>query len=369
MKQQPGKLGIREYVSIVILMVGSKATEATPSGIYAQVQNAAWMVPIFSGVLFSIPFFLLIRTLAVFKDKNLFVVIYKLLGKYLGFLVCLLIFVLTSFSTSIDSREYTNVIRTFYFTTTPTLVLHGILLFICAYGAKKGLQHIGSVSYLVIFYVLLSFYLALFLSTQDSTIDSMFPIWGTGEFEVLKESIFRLTLYADFFILTTLIPYMTSFKDYRKSTWGVFIYTIIALSIAILVYICLFDVTLEGTGYPFHTAIRYISFGEFLKNIDTLFFPVWLLGAFIRFAALLYINALMFGHLFKIKDFEYLIPSLATLYFLIGMIPTSPIDVTVLFKAKIQHTTGLTFTAICILLWLVALFKGEFKHAKSKDSM
>ena len=31
MKQQPGKLGIREYMSIAILMVGAKATEDTPS--------------------------------------------------------------------------------------------------------------------------------------------------------------------------------------------------------------------------------------------------------------------------------------------------------------------------------------------------
>ena len=45
------------------------------------------------------------------------------------------------------------------------------------------------------------------------------------------------------------------------------------------------------------------------------------MAAFIRFAAFLYICALMFGHLFKIKDFEYLIPSLATIYLLIGIIP------------------------------------------------
>ena len=31
MKQRTGKLGIREYVSIAILMVGAKATEDTPS--------------------------------------------------------------------------------------------------------------------------------------------------------------------------------------------------------------------------------------------------------------------------------------------------------------------------------------------------
>ncbi len=101
-------------------------------------------------------------------------------------------------------------------------------------------------------------------------------------------------------------------------------------------------------GYPFHTAIRYISLGSYLPNIEIFFLPIWMLAAFIRFAAFLYINALMFGHLFKIKDFEFLIPSLATIYLLIGMIPETPIDVPLVFKANDQNIAGPMFAAICI---------------------
>ena len=56
------------------------------------------------------------------------------------------------------------------------------------------------------------------------------------------------------------------------------------------------------------------------------------MAAFIRFSAFLYLNALMFGHLFKIKDFEFLIPSLATIYLLIGIIPETPFDVSLGFE-------------------------------------
>ena len=85
-------------------------------------------------------------------------------------------------------------------------MIYAILMFVCAYGAKKGIQHIGSVSYLVVFYVAFSFYLALLLSTQDSNIEAIFPIWGPGKLEILKESTLRLTLFADFFILTIHYP-------------------------------------------------------------------------------------------------------------------------------------------------------------------
>lgn len=369
MKQQSGKIGVREFVSIAVLMVGSKATEDTPAQLYSQVQNAAWMIPFISAGIFFIPLYLLIKTMSLYDDKDLFSVIKKILGKYLGFLVCLVIFIISSFAVSFDSRTYTNIIRSFYFTTTPTLIIYAILMFICAYGAKKGLQHIGSVSYLIVFYGVLSLYLALMLGTQHANINSMFPIWGPGPFELVKEGSQKLTLFADFFLLCMVVPYLTTKKAFKKGTWFAFIYVCLQISITILIYVCMFDESLGGIAYPFHTVIRFISLGDYIPNVEIIFFIIWIMAAFIRFTAFLYINALMFGHLFKIKDFEYLIPSLATIYLMIGLMPEAPIDVSLVFKPIITNTAGPMFAGVSILLWLVALIRGEFKHAKTKNSM
>ncbi|MEH7373962.1 GerAB/ArcD/ProY family transporter [Neobacillus drentensis] len=369
MKQQLGKLGVREYVSIAILMVGAKATEDTPTHLYSKVQNASWMIPILSAGLFFIPLFLLLKTLTLFQDKDLFSVIQKLLGKYLGFIVCFLIFLISSYAISFDTRTYTNIIRTFYFTTTPNLIIYALLMVICTYGAKKGIQHIGSVAYLVVYLAVVSLWFALMLSTQESTIRAIFPIWGPGKLEILKQSSQKLTLFADFFLFTMLIPFLTSIKEFKKGTWFAFVYVSIQISVAILILICMFDASMGGIGYPFHTAIRFISIGSFLPNVEIIFFVTWLLSAFIRFTAFLYINTLMFGHLFKIKDFEYLIPSLATIYLLIGSIPESPLYVSIEFKAVTLNIAGPTFAAISLILWLAALLKGEFKHDKNRNSM
>lgn len=93
------------------------------------------------------------------------------------------------------------------------------------------------------------------------------------------------------------------------------------------------------------------------------------MGSFIRFTAFLYISALMFGSLFKIKDFEYLIPSLGMLVLLIGNIPESPSDVIIQAKPVIQTIAGPGFAAISLLIWFTALVKGEFKHAKNKNGL
>ncbi|MEH7274344.1 GerAB/ArcD/ProY family transporter, partial [Neobacillus vireti] len=349
MNMQPEKLGVRELAAIAILMVGSKATEDTPSLIYNQVQNASWMIPLLSAGIFFIPFYLLMKTLSLYQDKNLFAVIQKLLGKYIGFFVCLLIFCINSFAISIDSRTYTNIIRSFYFTTTPNVILFGILMFICAYGAKKGILHIGSVSYLIVFYAVVSLYLVFIISTQDIIIQSIFPIWGSGIVEVIKGSSQKTTIFADFFLMTMLLPYMKSFKTFKKGIWFSYIYVSFQICLTILVFICMFDTSLGGIGYPFHTAIRYISLGTYIPNVEIIFFIIWVMSAIIRFSAFLYINALMFGHIFKIKDFEYLIPSLATIYLLIGMVPETPMEVSIDIKPVIISVAGPIFAVTSMI--------------------
>jgi spore germination protein KB len=366
MKSQSDKLSIREYIAITILMVGTKGTDETPSMLYNQVQNAAWMIPLISGGLFFIPLILLLKTLSVFQGKNLFTVIQQLLGIYIGFVICLLIFLVTSLAISYESRTYTNIINSFYFQTTPNLIIYGILMLVSAYGAKKGIRLIWISLLSADCLCITILFTSLILSIQHSNINAIFPIWGPGKLEILKESTLSFSLFADFCILAALIPYMNSFKEFRNGTVIVFVGTIIQFSLAIMLFICLFDMSLKDIAYPFHTTTRYISIGSFLSNVETFFLPIWLMLVFIRLSAFLYISPLMFGQLFKIKNFEYLIPTLAAICLLIGMFPESPIDTSLGFKNRVKFIAGPTFSGICIILWLVALLKGKLKHQNEK---
>jgi spore germination protein KB len=195
MENQPGKLGIREYTAIAIFMTSSKLTDDTVALIYNQLQNASWLLPLVSGGIFFVPLFLLLKTLTLYKNKNLFTVVQQILGKYIGFIVCLLIFVISSTALSFDSRAYVNIIRSFYFTTTPTVIPYAILMSVCAYGARKGIQHIGSVSWSLFFYSIVAIILALVLCLKDSTLQSIFPIWGSGKLEILKQSSLKTSIF------------------------------------------------------------------------------------------------------------------------------------------------------------------------------
>ncbi|MGN7300378.1 GerAB/ArcD/ProY family transporter [Ferdinandcohnia sp. SAFN-114] len=188
MEQSKGKIGIREFVAMVILVVGVKLSDDTPAIFVNYLSNALWMAPIIIGLFSIIPIFLTLKVITAYKNKNLHDVIIHLFGKFLGtFLSCILVLSgLTGLT--LDSAIYVDIIGTMYFTETPILIIYTVLMAVCAYGANKGLEHIGSVSWLVLFYIKFSLLIALILSLKESSSSFLFPFFGPGIVEVVKKS-------------------------------------------------------------------------------------------------------------------------------------------------------------------------------------
>src|SRR5690625_7576923 len=89
------------------------------------------------------------------------------------------------------------------------------------------------------------------------------------------------------------------------------------------------------------------------------FFSFWLIATFLRFSIYLYMNALLFGNIFKIKDTSYIIPILATLVVTIGMIPDYATYTLFLFRSTYLNYLTSFFILFPCLLWGVAKCRSE----------
>jgi spore germination protein KB len=368
MQQSKQLIGIKEYIAIVLLMIGTKLTDDTPSLLYEYIENAGWMAPIINGIIAIIPIYLLIKVVTNYKDRSLAEVCDHLFGKFFSFIILLLLLAIGLFAVIIDTAIYTDIIGTMYFSKTPTIIIYGILMLVSAYGASRGFEHIGSVAWTVFPYLQVSLLLALILAIAQGNTAFLFPLMGPGTWEVVKESSLKLSIYADFLYLFLLFPYIKNSKVFKKGTWLSLIFLVINLSVSLACYVFLFDYkTIMQLNYPYHEVIRTISFG-FMVNMEALFLPFWLIASFVRFSIYLYINAILFGHLFRIKHFEYLIPSLATLIVFLGIIPENPTFAIFGLREKLLLISTPIFFLLPCLMWLVAKLKGEFNHANKKKS-
>lgn len=364
MKKSVGKIGIKEYISIILLVVGVKVTDSTPAIFVEGLGSAVWMAPIIVGMISFIPIYLMMKVVTNYKNKNLHECIIHLFGKYIGISFSVILLLIGVYALIVDSAVYVDIISTNYFTETPAFILYGVLMGVCAFIAQRGLENIGSIAWLVLFYLKISLLVALLFSLKNGSISFLFPFFGYGQWEIVKESTKHVSIYADFFFLGLIAPYIATAKAFKKGTLiGLFIVTI-ELCFSFSVYLLVFDYEgLKMLNYPFHELIHLLRLG-FLTNVESFFFPFWIIATFVRFAFYLYLIALFLGGICNIKNFEYLIPTIATIVLFVGTIPeAATFTLSTMREYFLVFLTPLFLSFPC-LMWVMAKIKGEFKYGK-----
>jgi len=324
MEGQQNQIGMKEYVAIAFFLIVIKATDDIPTILFESLQNAGWVGPLLGGITAIVPLCLLIHLAQKYEGENAVDIFYHLLGRSLGFIVLFFLWGAGFIYIVLDTAVYADIISTMYFVRTPAVVLYVILIAVSAYGVKKGLVTIGSVARAVFPYLQASLLFALILTLVQGKHEYLFPLWGPGKMELIKEGMLSVSIYVDFLYLFFIFPFVKSAKDYKRGTWIAFFLILLNITISLISYIALFDYRSAALlNYPYHEAIRTITIG-LVGGVETFLFPFWLIAADIKFAIYFYLNIFLFSQLFKIKHFEYMIPSFATLILFLGLIPESP---------------------------------------------
>ncbi|TSI06027.1 endospore germination permease [Lysinibacillus sp. BW-2-10] len=361
MDKTQGKIGHKEFFAIIVLVVGTKLADSTPNILFEDLGNAAWLAIPFSCFITIFPLYLLTKVITHYKGKNLFDITNDLFGKYIGFMVLFSLWVLQSIYMIMSSAAYADIIETMYFTKTPIFIIYFLLMAGATYGAKKGLESIGSVAWVALPWIKISLIVVLVIVFFQGQFNFLFPILGPGEWEILKYGSLNASIYAELLFLALIADKIKSPSVYKRGIWISFIFITIEFILALIGYVMLFDYKgVKLISYPYHETIRYIQLG-FITNVEALFFPFWLIATFIRFAMGLYINALLFGTLFKIQRFEFIVPALATIILFLGLVPENPVFTVTKSLGTLLHLITPIFLFFPFLLWIMAKVKGEFK--------
>lgn len=367
MKQTEGKIGIREFMAIIMLSVGTKLTDDTPTILFGTAKNSAWISMVLIALLTIVPIFFLFKVFSVHKGKDLHEVNIHLFGKVLGNILSFGMLLFGFAALVLDSATYVDIISTMYFTKTPNIAIYIVLLIVCGYGAKKGIEQIGSTAWLTLFYLKVTLFIALAVAFTKGNLKFLFPLLGPGSWEIVKTAGSKMSILADFYFIGIIAPMVKSVKDFKKGTLFSFIIVGCEITISLIIYVALFDFTsIEVISYPFHEVILYISFG-FINNVESVFLPFWLVAAFIRFSFYMYLVLVLFGGIFKINKHQYLIPVLVTLVIFLGIAPKSATYTLPYLRELLLTTLSPFFFALPIVMWLIAKVRGDFKHEASAE--
>lgn len=351
-----------EMFALVSILIGVKLTDSTASLFAQKAQNAFWFVPIIAFLVMLPALLILIYLLKKFKNKNLIELCETILGKTLGKLLGILLFLSAFFLTALDTRNYVEQIQLLYFPNSPTLFIFILLIIIIYFGAKKGIEVIGFTSRISLPFIKASILLLAGLILPQITWQRIFPIFGSGWTEVLTEGITKGAIFSEFFLLTIAYTSLQTTKQFRLGTYLGMVVVLIEITFFFFIYTTIFDYnSIEKISYPFYDITQYVDFGTFFTNIETFFMVFWLIALFLRYMILTYIIAWILGTIFHVHEFERLILPLSYLSITVGMLSDNAVINELLYRDRLLTYSTPLYVCFPFILWIVAKWKGALK--------
>lgn len=350
-KQSDGKIGTREFTAIIILTIGIKFSDSTPSLLFEHTKTAAWISPFVFLICMGVPFLLLLSLLKKHKDKNLITLIKYYFGKPVGTLAGGILVLIMLGGCVFNSRSYVDIISVMFFTKTPVHFLLFVLLVTSYYVANRGFETIGRTSWLILPYITVVVFVLIIAVFPLFNVSNLFPIWGPGFIPLLKQSFSHSSLFSEMIILTVFYPYLRTDKDFRIASyigWG---FVTIQFAFFLAVYVMIYDFpSVQFMNYHFQHLTRSAQFGT-ITHVESVFLGFWVMASIVHFSIYLYTTTALLGYTLNIQEFEPLLLPVTGLVFLLALIPEN--IVTTIYLGRNLMLIGATYIVIMIpiLLW------------------
>ncbi|MDX8343309.1 GerAB/ArcD/ProY family transporter [Rossellomorea sp. YZS02] len=361
------RIRTREFIAIILLILGIKFTDMTATILFKETTTATWMIPVISAVSFVVPLSAILSLVKKFGEINLIEIAFQVTGKYIGFLIGMLLFLIAFSSTIVNTRGYVDIITSMYFQESTNLSFYILLVGSSYYLANRGLLAIGRTAWICIPYIKFSLLFAIILLWNKLYFQHLFPILGPGLKPLVMEGVKYSSISGDILYMAMIFPFVKGYPAFRKGILIGYGLAVLELSLFFAFFIAFFDYpTFEFIAYPFHEILRMIKLGRFVSNIESLFFAFWSVASIIRFSFYLYISALVLSATLKIKEFEPLLLPLAALTVIIGIMPENNIKNMLYLRGDfILTSSSLLLFFIPIFIYLVAKGKEVFKSEKN----
>lgn len=361
-KKYDGKIGFIEYFMIVMFCIGVRLSDTTPILLVKSGLNAAWTLPIISGLIILIPFLSLLSLLKLYTNKNLIEIIYHLTGRFIGFVLTFLLLIISFDYIIVTTRSYSDILSTMFYLRTPLAAILIMVIVSSSLVAARGINIIGSLCWFTYPVLQVIVLLIIPMVWKEININYIFPLGGPGVKTLLKEGITHTTIMGEIIILTVFFPQVRSYKEFKAaSLLGLFI-SILQISLFIIIYISTYGFPVLITlNYPYQQLTRLANAGRFATNMEAFFLGFWIIASSLRFAVYYFMTAKIFAAILKLNNPKPLLPLISIIVFVIGIIPDNFVKNILVFRELGIKLFWFYLISLPILLWIAAKVKGEYE--------
>lgn len=360
---EKGKISALQMAIIMYPTVIGTAIIAVPAVTGKYAKNDLWLSPIWASITGFLAVFIAFQLHKLYPRQTIIQsseqIIGRIPGKALGFLF--LFFYLAMNGHSI--RVYADFIVGATLHRTPISIVIATIILVCAFTVRAGLEVIGRIGQLFFPVFILPLIIMVILLIPDLDLNNIFPIMEHGVLPSIKGAFAPQAWFAEFFLISFLIPFLTDIDKGRK--WGVISVFSVMLTLVCVNLLILFFVGEVGLKdvYPLLGAARYIGLAGFFENLEAGAISIWVLGNFVKFSVVHYCVVLGTAQWLKLSEYRPIVFPLGMLTMLFSFwdLP-SQIELTDYAISGFASYSFLFQTLLPLLLLLIAIVrKRNFK--------
>jgi len=236
----------------------------------------------------------------------------KIIGKFLGNLLGYFYIIYFTYICARVTRDFGELLVAVAYTQTPLFVVNAIMIILCVFAVKKGIEVIARTAEinfaLMYLFAITGFMLILFSGLIE--MDNLKPVlksnWGTVLRVVFLETAF--VPFGEMIAFTYLLPYLNFPKNgHLLGSFGILL-SGINLSLTAAINVAVLSVPLfENSQFPLLATIQYISIGNFIDRLDIFFIFAAFIGSFFKIVIYFYVAIIATNDLFHLKDHKKIV--------------------------------------------------------------
>ncbi len=271
-------------------------------------------------------------------------------------ILCILLSVMLVINQTLFIKTVTEGLKTSILPDSPAIFITLFFVITVLICSVTGLKAVVRAHSFVVPFTLAMLVLLIISSVKNFDILNIFPVLGNGPEELIY--ILPVSSYfADFLILSLLIPFSSENTTYKSVAIPSLVISSAALITVIAAYTLTVPYTASDTAFvPIYKIAQYINYESFMSRLESIFTVGWLLS-FVMYSSLsLYVASMLMGRVFGAKRYRPFMYRFALVITLLSIIPKNTVQLTRLTGeySSVRFAAGM---CLPIALLLITRFK------------
>lgn len=352
------KISSKQLTYIIFITIISTGMIFVPKRIYSIAGQDSWLSVILGGLIGILLAYFISQLGLIYRDKTIIEYSQIILGKTLGKIIGLSIFLAFFFINSVVLREFAELLVGAFYPHTPKVFFIIAIIFVSSYALYQGLEIIARVNEILfpIFMILIIF---IFIFTiSEMNFQKLFPILANGILPVLKGAYTHALWYVEIIILSFFIPSLNvPTRAQKASILGVTF--VILLSLVMMTgIVAVFGKETSTLTFPVLSFGRYVNIANFLEQLDSFILVIWVAGVFIKITVFQYCSVISLSQLLKLTDHKPLILPISILQTILAIVLwNNTAQLTFQLFSYINSIYTIGIVSLLTLLFVIAQIK------------